>query len=157
MQMTEEGLALIKRFEGFRGTAYLCPAGVWTIGYGHTSQAGAPEVTRGMQMKETMAAEVLESDVNSFAVGVTKELQRRISEEHHGDLKSAGGPRRDHLGRSRVWLGAADADAGPRSGRAGSCGVDHPRAPSEIARRGNLMAFPLALAAQLASGLFPCR
>lgn len=26
----------IKRFEGFRGTAYKCPAGVWTVGYGHT-------------------------------------------------------------------------------------------------------------------------
>jgi lysozyme len=32
MQMTEEGLALIRRFEGFRGRAYRCPAGVWTIG-----------------------------------------------------------------------------------------------------------------------------
>ena len=30
------GLELIKRFEGFRGEAYLCPGDVWTIGYGHT-------------------------------------------------------------------------------------------------------------------------
>ena len=27
----------IKSFEGFRSHAYLCPAGVWTIGYGRTS------------------------------------------------------------------------------------------------------------------------
>ena len=27
----------IKEFEGFRGTAYRCPAGVLTVGYGHTS------------------------------------------------------------------------------------------------------------------------
>lgn len=40
MQMTEQGLVLIERFEGFRGTAYQCPAKVWTIGYGHTSHAG---------------------------------------------------------------------------------------------------------------------
>ena len=27
---------LVKTFEGFRADAYKCPAGVWTIGYGHT-------------------------------------------------------------------------------------------------------------------------
>jgi lysozyme len=31
---TEQGLALIKRFEGFSPTPYLCPAGWWTIGWG---------------------------------------------------------------------------------------------------------------------------
>ena len=30
------GLELIKNSEGFKADAYLCPAGVWTIGYGHT-------------------------------------------------------------------------------------------------------------------------
>ena len=30
------GRNLIKTFEGYRSEAYLCPAGVWTIGYGHT-------------------------------------------------------------------------------------------------------------------------
>lgn len=28
---------LIKHFEGCRLTAYQCPAGIWTIGYGHTA------------------------------------------------------------------------------------------------------------------------
>ena len=32
--MTDQGLALIKRFEGFSATPYLCPAGWWTIGWG---------------------------------------------------------------------------------------------------------------------------
>lgn len=27
---------MIKRFEGCKLTAYLCPRGVWTIGFGHT-------------------------------------------------------------------------------------------------------------------------
>ena len=30
------GIALIKSSEGFRSKPYLCPAGVWTIGYGTT-------------------------------------------------------------------------------------------------------------------------
>lgn len=29
-------VSLISHFEGCKLTAYLCPAGVWTIGYGHT-------------------------------------------------------------------------------------------------------------------------
>ena len=33
--VTQEGLALIKRFEGFSPTVYFCPAGWPTIGYGH--------------------------------------------------------------------------------------------------------------------------
>ena len=31
-----KGLKLIKQYEGLRLKAYKCPAGVWTIGYGHT-------------------------------------------------------------------------------------------------------------------------
>lgn len=37
MKTGSRGIALIKRFEGFEERAYLCPAGVWTIGHGHTS------------------------------------------------------------------------------------------------------------------------
>ncbi|MDG4574504.1 MAG: lysozyme [Defluviicoccus sp.] len=33
--VTDEGLALIKRFESFSPTIYVCPAGYETIGYGH--------------------------------------------------------------------------------------------------------------------------
>ena len=34
-QITQDGLDLIKRFEGFSRTVYCCPAGHPTIGYGH--------------------------------------------------------------------------------------------------------------------------
>jgi len=33
--VTDEGLALIKRFEGFSPDIYICPGGWSTIGYGH--------------------------------------------------------------------------------------------------------------------------
>ncbi|MFN1150344.1 lysozyme, partial [Serratia liquefaciens] len=36
MKISDKGLKLIQSFEGFREKAYLCPAGIWTIGYGHT-------------------------------------------------------------------------------------------------------------------------
>lgn len=34
--MKTKNLELIKKYEGLELDAYLCPAGVWTIGYGHT-------------------------------------------------------------------------------------------------------------------------
>lgn len=37
MKTSAIGRKLIKTFEGYRSEAYLCPAGRWTIGYGHTS------------------------------------------------------------------------------------------------------------------------
>lgn len=36
MKISKNGIALIKKFEGCKLKAYKCPAGVWTIGYGHT-------------------------------------------------------------------------------------------------------------------------
>jgi lysozyme len=36
MEISKEGLSLIKKFEGCELEAYKCAAGVWTIGYGST-------------------------------------------------------------------------------------------------------------------------
>jgi GH24 family phage-related lysozyme (muramidase) len=44
MQMSQGGIdALLKKFEGCKLSSYRCPANVLTVGYGHTSAAGAPE------------------------------------------------------------------------------------------------------------------
>ncbi len=43
------GLSLIKQWEGLKTTPYKDVAGILTIGYGHTSAAGAPKVTPGSQ------------------------------------------------------------------------------------------------------------
>ena len=51
----------IKRFEGFRGTAYKCPSGVWTIGYGHTVG-----VRHGDRMTEGEAERTLRRDLAHF-------------------------------------------------------------------------------------------
>lgn len=37
MKASVDAYELIKQFEGLRLEACLCPAGIWTIGYGHTS------------------------------------------------------------------------------------------------------------------------
>ena len=52
------GLALIEQFEGLKFEAYLCPAGVWTIGYGHTRG-----VHPGMVMTKEQAQQALQDDL----------------------------------------------------------------------------------------------
>lgn len=88
MQITDEGLALIKRFEGFRPRAYRCPAGVWTIGYGHTSSAGPPAVSADMAVDETMAETILRRDVEQFAAAVRTSLTRRLDDRQFSALVS---------------------------------------------------------------------
>lgn len=44
MKTSDKGINLIKKYEGLRLKAYKCPAGVWTIGYGHT-QGVKPNMT----------------------------------------------------------------------------------------------------------------
>ncbi len=58
MQISQKGIELIKEFEGFRNTAYLCPAHVWTIGYGSTYG-----VKRGMKISKEEAEELLKNDI----------------------------------------------------------------------------------------------
>lgn len=40
--INQQSIELIKSFEGCRLKVYQDIAGVWTIGFGHTSAAGAP-------------------------------------------------------------------------------------------------------------------
>lgn len=59
---SSKGLDLIKNFEGCELKAYVCPAGVLTIGYGHTG----PEVTAGMEITTAEAEELLKTDLIRF-------------------------------------------------------------------------------------------
>jgi len=67
MRTSESGLALIRQFEGLRLRAYLCPAGIPTIGYGSTT---------GVQMGQTITAEraeeLLRDDVRQFEAAVSR-------------------------------------------------------------------------------------
>jgi len=57
----QEGLNLIKQFEGCRLTAYKCPAGVWTIGYGHTGNVAA-----GQTITQAEADRLLVTDIEKY-------------------------------------------------------------------------------------------
>lgn len=70
MHINEEGLNLVKSFEGFHLTAYKCPAGVWTIGYGHTGKVDGKAIGAGMKITETKATELLKADMQKFETAV---------------------------------------------------------------------------------------
>ncbi len=66
MRISQNGIELIKYFEGLRLTSYQDIAGIWTIGYGHTG----PEVGPNQTISEAEAEELLRKDVNRFENGV---------------------------------------------------------------------------------------
>lgn len=68
MVTSTEGIELIKSFEGYRSTAYKCPSGVLTLGYGHTNG-----VKKGDTCTEKQAVDWLKGDV-SFAEKVINRL-----------------------------------------------------------------------------------
>ena len=51
---------LIKKYEGCRLTAYKCPAGIWTIGYGTTVYPNGQPVKRGDKCTQAEADSLLE-------------------------------------------------------------------------------------------------
>ena len=56
------GLNLIKKYEGCRLTSYICPAGVLTIGYGHTGKDVKPNQT----ITKKKAISLLKKDLARF-------------------------------------------------------------------------------------------
>lgn len=67
MKTSQNGINLIKQFEGCHLAAYKCPAGVWTIGYGHT--AG---VQPGQKISAVQAEAYLRADLEKYEQKVDK-------------------------------------------------------------------------------------
>jgi lysozyme len=68
-----EAVELIKHHESLRLKAYLCPAGKWTIGWGHTG-----DVRPGMVITEHQARAIFEVDLD--------EAERAVEELVHQPL-----------------------------------------------------------------------
>ena len=66
-KINQAGIDLIKQFEGCSLTAYLCPAGYWTIGYGH-----AIGVKPGQTVTQEQADDLLQKDMATFCGHVQK-------------------------------------------------------------------------------------
>ena len=96
MKLSKAGEELMHRFEGFKDRPYLCPAHIWTIGYGHVlyqeqirlpmvrppgkTQADIPMIRREMPLKledfrvwsKQEIDELFRADVADFERGVLR-------------------------------------------------------------------------------------
>jgi lysozyme len=70
--MSEQGIEVLKEREGCKLTAYQDSVGVWTVGCGHTSAAGPPQVTPGMTITEEEAEEILACDLDQYEQAVNE-------------------------------------------------------------------------------------
>src|SRR6056297_1276916 len=86
MKINSAGLKIIKESEGLRLKAYKCPAGVWTIGYGHTKG-----VREGDVITEEEAEKLLQEDVmltEQFITRIASRLKKTIDGNQFSALVS---------------------------------------------------------------------
>ena len=83
MNISSKGIELIKRFEGCRLKAYKCPAGVWTIGYGHTNNVRPDDV-----ITQEEAEELLKRDIKVHEDNVKRLVKSSLTQGQFNALVS---------------------------------------------------------------------
>ncbi len=75
MTTSRLGLRLIKDFEGLRLGAYKCPAGVWTIGFGHTKGVKQGQVITEAQADDYLVEDIgpIERQLNNLGINFRQE------------------------------------------------------------------------------------
>ena len=88
MKTSSNGTALIREFEGFVASAYLCPAKVWTIGIGTTVYPNGTKVKKGDKCTQAQALEYLQHDLKSFEKTVNDSVKVPLSQNQFDALVS---------------------------------------------------------------------
>lgn len=89
MKTSDNGLALIKEFEGFSAKPYRCQAGVPTIGYGATYYPDGRRVTmQDRPVTEADATAMLRSMLASYEAGVSRYVQVPLTQGQFDALVS---------------------------------------------------------------------
>jgi len=83
MKTSPEGIALIKKFEGCRLTAYQDSVGVWTIGYGSTK-----DIKKGMRISHIQAEKFLVDDLDEAEGAVSRLVEVDINQNEFDALVS---------------------------------------------------------------------
>lgn len=89
MMISQQGLDLIKQFEGFRSAPYRDAAGIPTIGYGATYYPDGTTVRMtDMPISEKQASAMLVSMVERYAEGVNRYVQVHLTQTQFDALVS---------------------------------------------------------------------
>ena len=83
MNISKEGIALIKKFEGCELEAYKCAAGVWTIGYGHTK-----DVKDGDSITKEDAESMLVHELQEYCNAVDEAVKVDLDQNQFDALVS---------------------------------------------------------------------
>ena len=83
MNISQEGISLIKKFEGCELEAYKCAAGVWTIGYGHTK-----DVKEGNSITKEQAESMLVHELQEYCSDVDIAVKVDLKQNEFDSLVS---------------------------------------------------------------------
>lgn len=88
MKTSQIGIDLIKFFEGEKLKAYLCPAGIWTIGIGSTFYESGLKVKQGDYISKERSSELLLNTLIPFENIVNSSLKIKVSQNQFDALVS---------------------------------------------------------------------
>ena len=83
LKISQEGIALIKKFEGCELMAYQCSAGVWTIGYGHTKG-----IEEGMEITQQEAEDMLVEELHEYENYINDNVTAPLSQNQFDAMVS---------------------------------------------------------------------
>ena len=83
-----KGIAIIRKYEGLKLRAYICPSGLPTIGYGATFYMNGSRVQIGDVITIDHADKLLHFQVKLFAEEVRRTVKSNINENQLGALVS---------------------------------------------------------------------
>lgn len=83
IKISPDGIRAIQQREELRLKAYKCQAGVWTIGWGHTSG-----VTAGMVITQEQAQSFLAADLQPIEQFLSRESYRGLKQNQYDALAS---------------------------------------------------------------------
>ncbi|SIS88687.1 lysozyme [Belliella pelovolcani] len=88
MKINEKGVNLLHKYEGLKLEAYLCPAKVWTIGYGNTRYEDGTPVKQGDKITKERAVNLFNNIIKHFEEGVIKSIKVGLNHNQFSALVS---------------------------------------------------------------------
>jgi lysozyme len=87
MKLNKKGIEMMHKYEGIKLTAYLCPAKVWTIGYGNTFYEDGTKVKQGDKITKERADQLFINITNkNFAEPLLKLIKVKLNENQFSAL-----------------------------------------------------------------------
>jgi lysozyme len=87
MKLNKKGIEMMHHYEGLKLTAYLCPAKVWTIGYGNTFYEDGTKVKQGDKITKERADQLFINITNkNFSEPLLKLIKVKLNENQFSAL-----------------------------------------------------------------------